>query len=267
MGAPETDALLSDPVAVRRAAREGRLKSHTAGLARGRVQGNLAILPAALAADFHRFCLRNPKPCPIIGMSDPGSPRLPELADDLDIRTDVPRYRVFRNGECVDEPHDISKYWRDDLVAFVLGCSFSFEEALLEAGVPLRHVAEGKGVAMWRTSIQCTPAGPFKGPMVVSMRPMTPADAIRAVQVTSRFPNVHGAPVHVGKPELIGIADIDKPDWGDSVGVRADELPVFWACGVTPQAVVAATRPEFCITHYPGAMLVTDLKNAHIAAL
>jgi uncharacterized protein YcsI (UPF0317 family) len=259
--------MLVDPVAVRRAARDGRLKTHTAGLARGRVQGNVAILPAALAADFHRFCLRNPKPCPIVGMSDPGSPRLPELAGDLDIRTDVPRYRVFRNGECVDEPYDISKYWRDDLVAFVLGCSFSFEEALLEAGVPLRHVAEGKGVAMWRTNVQCTPAGPFKGPMVVSMRPMKPADAIRAVQVTSRFPNVHGAPVHIGKPEMIGIADIDKPDWGDSVGVRADELPVFWACGVTPQAVVAATRPEFCITHYPGAMLVTDLKNAQIAAL
>lgn len=267
MGAAEFDLLQTDPVAVRHAARDGRLKTHTAGLARGRVQGNVAILPAALAADFHRFCLRNPKPCPIIGMSDPGSPRLPELADDLDIRTDVPRYRVFRNGECVDEPYDISKYWRDDLVAFVLGCSFSFEEALLEAGVPLRHVAEGKGVAMWRTNIQCTPAGPFKGPMVVSMRPMKPADAIRSVQVTSRFPNVHGAPVHVGKPELIGITDIDKPDWGDSVGVRADELPVFWACGVTPQAVVAATRPEFCITHYPGAMLVTDLKNAQIAAL
>ena len=267
MGAPEFDPLLSDPVAVRHAARDGRLKTHTAGLARGRVQGNVAILPAALAADFHRFCLRNPKPCPIIGMSDPGSARLPELADDLDIRTDVPRYRVFRNGECVDEPYDISKYWRDDLVAFVLGCSFSFEEALLEAGVPLRHVAEGKGVAMWRTSIQCTPAGPFKGPMVVSMRPMTPANAIRAVQVTSRFPNVHGAPVHIGKPELIGIADVNKPDWGDSVGVRDDELPVFWACGVTPQAVVAATRPEFCITHYPGAMLVTDLKNAQLAAL
>lgn len=267
MGVSESGALLADPVAVRHAARAGHLKGHTAGLARGRVQGNVAILPAALAADFHRFCLRNPKPCPIIGMSEPGSPRLPELAADLDIRTDVPRYRVFRNGECVDEPFDIARYWRDDLVAFVLGCSFSFEEALLEAGVPLRHVAEGKGVAMWRTNIACTPAGPFKGPMVVSMRPMKPADAIRAVQVTSRFPNVHGAPVHIGKPEMIGIADIERPDWGDSVGVRGDELPVFWACGVTPQAVVAATRPEFCITHYPGSMIVTDLLNAHLAVL
>jgi len=265
MGAPENDALLADPVAVRHAARAGRLTGHTSGLAKGRVQGNLAILPAALAADFHRFCLRNPKPCPIIGMSEPGSPLLPELAADLDIRTDLPRYRVFRNGECVDEPTDITRYWRDDLVAFVLGCSFSFEEALIEAGVPLRHVAQGKGVAMWRTNVECTPAGPFRGRLVVSMRPMTPANAIRAVQVTSRFPNVHGAPVHVGKPEMIGIADINRPDWGDSVGVRDDELPVFWACGVTPQSVIAESRPEFCITHMPGAMLVTDLINSHLA--
>jgi len=265
MGAAQSDALNHDPVAVRHAARSGALKAQTSGLARGRVQGNLAILPAALAADFHRFCLRNPKPCPIIGMSEPGSPHLPELAADLDIRTDVPQYRVFRNGTCVDEPYDITKYWRDDLVAFVLGCSFSFEEALIDAGVPLRHVAEGKGVAMWRTSIQCAPAGPFHGPMVVSMRPMKPAHAIRAVQITTRFPGVHGAPVHIGKPELIGIADVERPDWGDSVGVRADELPVFWACGVTPQAVIAEAKPDFCITHMPGAMIVTDLINSHLA--
>ncbi len=245
MGAQGTDALLADPVAVRHAARAGRLTGQTSGLARGRVQGNVAILPASLAADFHRFCLRNPKPCPVIGMGEPGSPLLPELGADLDIR----------------------KYWRDALVAFVLGGSVTFPEARLEAGVPLRHVAEGKGVAMRRTSIDCTPAGPIKGPMEVSMRPMKPADAIRAVQVTSRFPNVHGAPVHIGKPEMIGIADIERPDWGDSVGVRDDELPVCWACGVTPQAVVAATRPAFCITHYPGAMLVTDLRNAQLAAL
>ncbi len=258
-------ALLEDPVSVRHAARNGTLRTTTAGLARGHVQGNVAILPAALAADFHRFCLRNPKPCPIIGMSDPGSSRLPELGADLDIRTDVPRYRVFRDGECVDEPHDLGRYWRDDLVTFVLGCSFSFEEALIEAGIPLRHIAEGKNVAMWRTCIETVPAGPFKGPLVVSMRPMKPADAIRAVQVTSRFPDVHGAPVHIGKPELIGIRDLHQPDWGDAVDMRDDELPVFWACGVTPQAVVAATRPEFFITHYPGSMLVTDLRNAKLA--
>jgi uncharacterized protein YcsI (UPF0317 family) len=267
MGRRENEAMQEFPVAARHAARSGELKTHTAGLARGHVQGNLAILPAALAADFHRFCMKNPKPCPIIGMSEPGSPAIPELGADLDIRKDLPRYRVFRDGVCVDEPYDITSYWRDDLVAFVLGCSFSFEEALLEAGVPLRHIAEGKGVAMWRTNIDCAPAGPFKGPMVVSMRPMKPADAIRAVQVTSRFPNVHGAPVHIGKPESIGIKDISRPDWGDAVEVKDDELPVFWACGVTPQAVVAATRPDFCITHFPGAMLVTDLRNAQLAAL
>ncbi|MBA3505359.1 MAG: putative hydro-lyase [Betaproteobacteria bacterium] len=260
------EAMLEDPVAVRHAARSGSLQTTTAGLARGHVQGNVAILPAGLAADFHRFCLRNPKPCPIIGVSEPGSPRLPELGTDLDIRTDVPRYRVFRNGECVDEPYDLGDHWRDDLVTFVLGCSFSFEEALLEAGIPLRHIAENKNVAMWRTSIETIPAGPFQGPLVVSMRPMKPADAIRAVQLTSRFPAVHGAPVHVGKPEMIGVRDLQQPDWGDAVEVRDDELPVFWACGVTPQAVVAATRPEFFITHYPGCMLVTDIRNAQLAA-
>lgn len=241
------------------------MRTTTAGLARGRVQGNVAILPSELAADFHRFCLRNPKPCPIIGVSEPGSPRLPELGADLDIRSDVPRYRIFRDGECVEEPYDLGRHWRDDLVAFVLGCSFSFEEALMEAGISLRHIAEGKNVAMWRTNIKTVPAGPFKGPLVVSMRPMKPADAIRAVQVTSRFPGVHGAPVHIGNPEMIGVVDLGNPDWGDAVEVRDDELPVFWACGVTPQAVVAATRPKFFITHYPGSMLVTDLSNAQLA--
>ena len=259
------DATLDNHVGVRLAARSGSLRTATAGLARGHVQGNVAILPADLAADFQRFCLRNPKPCPIIGMSEPGSPRLPELGADLDIRTDVPRYRIFRNGECVEEPYDLAAHWRDDLVTFVLGCSFSFEEALLEAGIPLRHIEERKNVAMWRTNIETVPAGPFKGPLVVSMRPMKPADMIRAVQVTSRFPSVHGAPVHVGKPEMIGVLDLSKPDWGDAVEVRDDELPVFWACGVTPQAVVAATRPEFFITHHPGSMLVTDLRNAQLA--
>jgi len=259
------EAMLEDPVAVRHAARSSSLRTTTAGLARGFVQGNVAILPASLAAAFHRFCLRNPKPCPILAISEPGSPRLPELGADLDIRTDVPRYRVFRDGDCVDEPYDLGDHWRDDLVAFVLGCSFSFEEALLEAGIPLRHIEERKNVGMWRTTIATVPAGPFKGPLVVSMRPMKPAHAIRAVQVTSRFPAVHGAPVHVGKPEMIGVRDLGKPDWGDAVAVRDDELPVFWACGVTPQAVVAVTRPELFITHYPGSMLVTDLRNAQLA--
>jgi uncharacterized protein YcsI (UPF0317 family) len=258
---------VSSPRDARRAARSGGFTGPTAGVAYGFVQGNVAILPAEYAGEFERFCQRNPKPCPVLAIGDPGDPRLPALGEDIDIRTDCPRYRVFEGGECVDQPHDIRRWWRDDLVAFILGCSFSFEQALLEAGVPLRHIEQGKNVAMWRTSIPTTPAGRFHGPLVVSMRPFKPADAIRAIQITSRFPNVHGAPVHVGLPELIGITDLARPDWGDAVEVRADELPVFWACGVTPQAVVAAAKVPFCITHYPGSMLVTDLRNAALAIL
>jgi uncharacterized protein YcsI (UPF0317 family) len=250
-----------------RLAARGGFKGHTAGIAPGYAQGNLAILPESLAADFLRFCQLNPKPCPLLGASAPGDFHLPALADDLDIRTDVPRYRVFRHGEVIDEPTDIRAYWRDDLVAFVLGCSFSFEEALLESGIELRHITLNVAVPMYRTSIATAPAGPFHGPMVVSMRPMKPADAIRAIQITTRFPAVHGAPVHIGKPELIGIADLMKPDYGEPVPVHADEIPVFWACGVTPQSVVANAKPEFCITHYPGSMLVTDRRNSEFAIM
>ena len=239
----------------------------TAGVANGFVQGNLAILPEQYASAFHRFCQLNPKPCPIIGMSDVGNFRIPALGLDLDIRTDVPRYRVWRDGEVADEPTDIMAHWRDDLVAFVLGCSFSFEEALLEEGLPIRHIERDVRVPMFRTNIACRPAGPFAGPMVVTMRPFKPADAIRAVQVTSRFPSVHGAPVHIGLPEAIGIADLAKPDYGDPVPVEADEIPVFWACGVTPQSVIQAAKVPFAITHAPGLMLVTDLKNKALAVL
>jgi uncharacterized protein YcsI (UPF0317 family) len=263
----EQTARVATGRAARLAIRRGEHRRPTAGLAPGFVQGNLAILPAALAADFLRFCQLNPKPCPLIGCTAPGDWRLPALAEDLDLRTDLPRYRVWRNGELVDEPHDVRAYWRDDLVGFVLGCSFSFEEALLESGIELRHIAGGGNVPMYRTSIATAPAGPFHGPMVVSMRPLRPADAIRAIQITTRFPAVHGAPVHIGKPELIGISDLAKPDYGDPVPMRADELPVFWACGVTPQAVIATVKPEFCITHYPGSMLVTDRRNSEFAIL
>lgn len=247
-----------------------RARSHrgpTAGLAPGFVQGNLAILPQALAGDFLRFCQLNPKSCPLIGTSAPGDPRVPELADDLDIRTDLPRYRVWKNGELVAEPDDICAFWRDDLVSFVIGCSFSFEEALVAEGIELRHMTRGCNVPMYRTSIATQAAGPFHGPMVVSMRPLAPRDAIRAIQITTRFPSVHGAPVHIGKPELIGIKDVMKPDYGDAIDVHDDELPVFWACGVTPQSVIATVKPEFCITHYPGSMLVTDRKNTEFAIM
>ena len=265
--APRADEEAGPALEVRLQARSGRLTGPTAGLAPGYVQGNLAILPKDLAADFLRFCHANPKPCPVIGVSNPGDPTIPALGADLDIRTDLPRYRVWRDGEVVDEPADVRSWWRDDLVAFVIGCSFSFEEALLADGLPIRHISCGVNVPMYRTSIPTVPAGPFHGPLVVSMRPLKPADAIRAVQITSRFPSVHGAPVHLGLPELIGIRDLARPDYGDPVPVEADELPVFWACGVTPQSVIAAARPAFAITHAPGAMLVTDLRNSRLAIL
>lgn len=252
---------------VRLAARRQSLTGNTAGLAPGFVQGNLVVLPASMAADFMRFAQRNPKPCPLIGVSEPGSRTIAELGSDLDIATDLPRYRVWRDGELIEEPLSVAEHWRDDLVSFIIGCSFTFEEALLSAGVPLRHVACGANVAMFRTSIATQPAGPFKGPMVVSMRPLRPADAIRAIQITSRFPAVHGAPVHIGLPGEIGIANIDMPEYGDRVELRPDELPVFWACGVTPQAVIAATRPDFAITHAPGCMLVTDRRNTEYAVI
>jgi len=252
-------------LAVRLAARAGALDRPTAGLAPGFVQGNLAILPRDWADEFLRFCHANPKPCPVLGVSEPGSPNVPALAADLDIRTDLPRYRVWRDGNLIDEPRDVLAVWRDDLVSFVIGCSFSFEEALLEAGMPLRHIELGCNVPMYRTSIPTQRAGRFHGPLVVSMRPLKPADAIRAIQITSRLPAVHGAPVHIGIPEAIGIPDIARPDYGDPLTVEPGELPVFWACGVTPQAAIAVARPPFAITHAPGSMLVTDLKNAHLA--
>jgi uncharacterized protein YcsI (UPF0317 family) len=246
--------------------RQQSIKGNTAGMAPGHVQGNLMILPQSLANDFLLFCQRNPQPCPILAVSEPGNPMLPTLGEDVDIRSDIPRYRVWRDGVMIDEPYDISSYWRDDLVSFLLGCSFSFEQALIEAGIPMRHIDQGVNVPMYRTNIPTEPAGVFHGPMVVSMRPMKAADAIRAVQVTSRFPRVHGAPVHLGFPEQIGIQDLNNPDFGDAVEVKNGELPVFWACGVTPQSVAMAARPPFCITHSPGAMLVTDLLNHRLAS-
>jgi len=261
------DGHVNTASAERRRIRTGAFTGPTSGLAPGNVQANLVVLPRNLAHDFLRFAQANPRPCPVLAVSEEGSPHFPGLGEDLDIRTDLPRYRVWRHGELVEEPHDIIHAWRGDLVGFALGCSFSFEEALLADGIEVRHISLNCNVPMYRTNIACVPAGVFSGPMVVSMRPMRPADAIRAVQITSRFPSVHGAPVHLGLPQQIGIADISKPDYGDAVPVGADELPVFWACGVTPQAVIAHMRPEFCITHAPGSMLITDLRNSKLAVL
>ena len=261
MGEPLT------PAALRRRIRDGEHTGNTSGLAPGHVQCNIVILPADWAGDFLRFCQLNPKPCPLVATAArPGDPALPPLGS-IDIRTDVPSYRVFRDGRLADECSDISTLWRDDLVTFALGCSFSFEEALLADGLEVRNVSEGVNVPMYRSDLDCIPAGPFAGKMVVSMRPFLAADAIRAVQICTRFPSVHGAPVHLGDPGLIGIGDLALPDYGDPVSMRGDEMPVFWACGVTPQVALEAARPPFAITHSPGCMLVTDLRNSRLAVL
>jgi uncharacterized protein YcsI (UPF0317 family) len=262
----QSESALS-PRAERLRIRAGAFAGQTAGLAPGFVQGNIAILPADYATEFLRFCQANPKPCPLLAVSEPGDPFLPGLGDDVDIRSDVPRYRIFRDGVLESEPADIGSVWRDDLVTFVIGCSFSFEEALIADGIVLRHVAMKRNVAMYRTHLACRPAGRFTGNMVVSMRPLKAADAIRAVQITSRFPNVHGAPVHLGRPDLIGITDLATPDFGESVPLEADELPVFWACGVTPQVAIANAKPPLAITHLGGHMLITDLINSRLAML
>lgn len=232
------------------------------------MQGNLCVLPADWANDFLQFCQLNPRPCPLIGMSSsPGDHGIKKLGEDLDIRSDIPSYRIFENGELFREVTDVSNYWRDDLVTFVLGCSFSFEEALIADGLDIRNVSEGVNVPMYRTNIACETAGRFSGNMVVSMRPMIPSDAIRAIQICTRFPSVHGAPVHFGDHDLIGIKDINHPEFGDAVTIRDNEVPVFWACGVTPQVALEQAKPPFCITHSPGSMLVTDLPNSHLAVM
>lgn len=252
---------------IRLGCRSGEIVRGTAGMAPGYVQGNLAILPKEYADEFLRFCNANPRACPVIGVSEAGSPLVPSLGEDLNIATDLPAYRVWKDGEMIAEVHDVRDYWRDDLVSFVIGCSLSFEEALMQEGLPLRHVEAGQHVPMYRTNIQCATAGRFHGPTVVSMRPLVPAQAIRAIQITTRFPSVHGAPIHIGLPEAIGIADVATPDYGDPNPPREGEIPVFWACGVTPQAVIAQAKPSFAITHAPGCMLVTDRKNTELSIL
>ena len=257
--------IYTHPAELRRAIRARKFTSHTAGQCPGYAQGNLAILPRDYAAEFLRFAQLNPRPCPILGMSEPGDPRIPQVAEDLDIRTDISQYVVFRNGEPVGDVDDLMEVWRDDLVAFIIGCSFSFEEALKEDGIPVRYVERGHNVSMYRTNVPTAEAGRFGGPLVVSMRPMKPAQAIRAIQITSRFPNVHGAPVHFGDPAAIGIRDIARPDFGDPTEILPGEVPVFWACGVTPQSAIRKAKPPLAIAHKPGCMLVTDLRNSQLS--
>ncbi len=256
------------PVDLRHAIRRGEMTSNTSGLCPGYVQGNLCILPADWANDFLKFCQLNPKPCPVVGMSrNPGDYTIETLGGDLDIRTDIPQYRIFKDGVATDQVTDITEYWQDDFVAFVLGCSFSFEEPLIADGLEVRNIAQCVNVPMYRTNIACEEAGPFSGNMVVSMRPFKPADAIRAIQICSRFPSVHGAPVHFGDPAQIGITDINNTDFGDAVSIEEGEVPVFWACGVTPQVAVEQAKPPICITHAPGCMLVTDKLNSQLAVM
>ncbi|TWH45808.1 putative hydro-lyase [Sporomusa sp. KB1] len=255
------------PAEVRAMIRRNEWAKPTSGMAKGFTQANLAILKKDIAFDFLLFCQRNPKPCPVLDVTEAGSPVPRLVAPAADIRTDIPRYRIYRHGELVDEVTDILTYWEDDMVAFLIGCSFTFEHPLMNSGIPVRHIEENCNVAMYKTNIPCIQAGRFEGPVVVSMRPIPEKDVVRAVQITSRFPSVHGAPIHIGNPAGIGINDIDKPDFGDRVTIKAGEVPVFWACGVTPQAVAMQIKPELMITHAPGHMFITDIQDEKFSVL
>lgn len=243
--------------------RNGEIDYPTAGMCGGYAQANLVILPKKYAEDFKEFAKKNPKPCPILEVIE-GTPAIHDMGEGANVVTDIPKYFVYKNGVKVDEVTDASEYWKDDSVAFLIGCSFSFEEALLQAGIDVRHISMGCNVPMYKTSIQCEKAGVFEGPLVCSMRPMTPEDAMKAAEITGRYPNVHGAPVHMGNPAEIGIADVNKPDYGDRVEIRDGEIPVFWACGVTPQAAIECAKLPVVITHAPGHMFITNVKNTEL---
>jgi len=259
------DGAFTDPRAVRSAVRAGDFRGHTAALMPAFAQANLTVLPRDLADDFLAFCTRNPKPCPVLDVTAPGSPEPVKIAPGADVRTDIPRYRVYRDGELVEERDDLLDLWRDDLVAFLIGCSFTFEGELIAAGVPVRHIEAGRNVPMYRTDRPCAPAGQFHGPLVVTLRPIPPEHVDAAIAVTERYPAVHGGPIHVGDPADLGITDLARPEWGDPPVMRPGDVPVFWACGVTPQAVAIAAKPPLMLTHAPGHMLVTDVPVASLA--
>jgi uncharacterized protein YcsI (UPF0317 family) len=254
------------PADLRAQIRNGNWTTPTSGAATGFLQANLVMLPRALAFEFLLFCTRNPKPCPVLDVLEPGQAE-PAIATGADLTTDLPLYRLYRKGQLAEEVTDVRDVFADDTVSFLLGCSFSFENAMLAAGLPVRNIAEGKNVSMYMTNRSCRPAGPFEGPLVVTMRPMTPEQAVRAVQVTTRFHQTHGAPIHVGDPSVLGIKDLDRPDFGDPVSINPDEIPVFWACGVTSSLAVTAARLDLVITHAPGHMFVSDVRDEHIAIL
>lgn len=257
---------IKSPSELRQLIRIRKWTSPTSGAAQGYVQANLVILPRDEAFNFLLFCVRNPKPCPILDVLEPGQTE-PTIAPGADLRSDLPRYRIFENGKLKGEVDDITDVFTDDMVSFLLGCSFSFENAMLAAGLPVRNLEEGKNVSMYITDIACEPAGPFSAPLVVTMRPMTTTQAVRAVQVTTRFHQTHGAPVHIGSPAEIGIKDLDRPDFGDAVTIREPEVPVFWACGVTSQLAATSIPLPLVITHSPGHMFVSDLRDEDLTIL
>lgn len=250
---------------VRQLIREGKWTAPTSGLSLGNVQANMIILPQDWAYDFLLYATRNPKPCPILDVTEAGDPETKLIAPGADVRTDLPKYRIWENGVLVEEPTDVKSFWRDEIVAFMIGCSFSFENALLEAGIGIRHMEENVNVPMYLTNVPCIPAGRFSGNTVMSMRPVPHNQVVRAVTCTARFPAVHGAPMHIGAPEAIGVKDINKPEFGDAVTIREGEVPVFWACGVTPQAAVMKSKPPFAITHAPGHMFIADTHDSDYA--
>lgn len=252
------------PCEVRKLIKEQKITGQTSGMCAGYAQANLCILPKDLAFDFLLFCTRNPRPCPILEVGDAGLRLIKTMADNADVATDFPKYRVWKNGVLTEEKTDISDIWQDDFIYFLIGCSFSFEAELLEAGIPVRHIEEGKNVPMFNTNIELQKAGIFAGNMVVSMRPIPYELVVKAVNVTAAMPRVHGAPIHIGNPELIGIKDITHPDYGDAVTIKDGEIPVFWPCGVTPQNAVMNAKPPLAITHSPGHMFITDIKNSSL---
>lgn len=252
------------PTEVRHLCRNNQFTKPTPGYCLGFVQANLVILPQKYAYDFLLFCVKNPKPCPILDVTEIGNYEPKLVATGADLRTDLPRYRIWKHGKLIEEVNNIKLNWQDDFICFLLGCSFSFEDAMLRAKLPVKHIQENKNVPMYRTNIPLQTAGIFKGNLVVSMRPLTPIQAIKSVEITSRFPKSHGTPIHFGNPEQIGITNINNPDFGEAVTINQGEIPVFWACGVTPQLAIIESKPDLAITHSPGYMFITDLKDEEL---
>ncbi|MCD8916297.1 MULTISPECIES: putative hydro-lyase [Staphylococcus] len=253
------------PKEIRDAIAKGEITGHTSGMAKGYIQANVVILPEKYAYDFLKFCFKNPKTCPLLDVSEVGEKHFTKYGREADITQDVSLYRVYRDGELVETPTDIGHVFTEDMVSFLIGCSFTFEHALLEAGIPIRHIEEGHNVPMYITNIPAEPSGRFDGNITVSMRPMTMAEAIKATEITTHFKNVHGTPIHIGDPKAIGVTDLENPDFGEPVQFKPGEVPVFWGCGVTPQSVALDAKPELIITHAPGHMFITDVKDSELS--